>query len=450
MRTITSTFRLGAIGRVGQLLIMGCLMFNTACSDNAEPAPDPSPATDSYRADVAVTWLNMQLKLARTTPVTTANVFGRPFAYAGIVGYEAVVPGMAGYRSLAGQLNGLAGMPATDKSQVYNWPLSANAALAAISRTMFANASPANLATMDSLEAANKTAYQASLAPEVVSRSIDFGKKVAGAVFEWSKTDGYDNPAVYTPPTGPGMWVPTPPAFGPPIFPFWGSNRPLVAGSGDGADPGPPLAYSTTLGSPFQLMVKEVLDIAQARTAEQTAIALFWNDVPNGRSFTPPGHWVSILAQVLSRENAPLDKAVLAYAKLGMYMNDATISCLKAKYTYNLLRPVSYIRSAMGQPTWSPLIPTPGHPEYSAGHATVSSSAAEALTEVFGPSYAFTDQNYAQFGLGSRSYTSFEQAAAEAGISRLYGGIHYRPSIEKGLVQGKKVGQTINAKLVFK
>ncbi len=451
MKTAIKTYHSGKIVTLCRLLLISLFVGATACSEDTTSAPaDASPPTSSYRADVAVAWLNLQLKLTRTTPVAPASTFGRSFGYSGITGYEAVVPGMAGYRSLAGQLNGLASLPVADRNQVYSWPVSANSALAAISRSIFANTSPANQAAIDSLEAATKAGYQASLSPEIINRSVDFGKKVAAAVFEWSKTDGYDNKAAYTPPTGPGLWVPTPPAFGPPVFPNWGNKRTMVAGSGDGADPGPPLAYSAVPGSPFYLMGQEVVDVAQARTADQTAIALFWNDAPNGRNFTAPGHFPSILAQVLVKENAPLDKALLAYAKLGLCLNDAAISVFKAKYTYNQLRPVSYARLVLGLPTWTSLIPTPAHPEYSAAHATVSSAAAEALTEVFGPNYAFTDQNLVPFGLPARSFTSFEQAAAEAGISRFYGGIHYRPSIEKGLVQGKKVAQNINAKLVFK
>jgi hypothetical protein len=444
--------RYGWVASAFGLLVATVLLGSAACSDNNSPALVPylSPATSSYRADVALSWLNMELRLARLTPVTTTNTFGRPYAYAGVAGYEAAVPGMAGYNSLVGQLNGLAGLPKVDQSQVYCWPLSVNAALAAVNRSMFANASPASLAAIDSLEAANKAVYQTSQGADVSSRSAEFGKQVAAAVLAWAKTDGYDNATPYTPPTGPGKWVPTPPQFGEAVFPNWGTNRPLVAGSNANADPGPPLAYSTTVGSPFYQMALDVLTTSQMNTPEQRAIALFWNDVPNGRSFTPPGHWVSILAQVLAKDNNALDKALLASAKLGICLNDATISCLQTKYTYNLLRPVTYIRATLGQPTWTPLIPTPAHPEYSAAHATVSSAAAEALTEVFGPDYAFTDQSYVQFGLSARSYTSFEQAGVEAGISRLYGGIHYRASCEKGQMQGKKVAQNINTMLSFK
>ena len=426
------------------------LVAAAACSDTKSEAPaDASAPASSYRADVALSWLNLQLKLVRTTPAGPVNVFGRPFGYSGIAGYEAVVPGIREATSLGGQLNGLTGLPVADKTQVYNWAISANAALATISRGLFANTSAANKATIDSLEAANAVTYQAGINTEAQARSIDFGRKVGVAVFEWSKTDGYDNTTAYTPPTGPGLWVPTAPAFAPAGFAYWGNNRPQVAGSGTGADPGPPLAYSATPGSPFYAMGQEVYDISQNLTADQRAIALFWNDLPNGRNFTPPGHWISILTQVLVREQPGLDKALTAFAKVGISINDAAISCFKTKYTYNVLRPITYVRGELGHPTWLSLIPAPNFPDYSATHATLSAAAAEALTSLFGASYAFTDQNYVQFGLGSRSYTSFEQAGTEAGISRLYGGIHYRASCEKGGAQGRKVAQTINAKLAL-
>ena len=439
-----------AAGLLGTWLL-GSLVATGCHSDPAPATPASlSPATATYPATVAQSWLTLELRLARTTPVVAANTFGRPFGYAGIAGYEAAVAGMPDYHSLVGQLNGLAGLPTADPALAYCWPLSANAALAAVNRTLFANTSAANLATIDSLEAANQATNQAGLDAATGPRSVEYGRRVAAAVLAWASTDGaLATPVPYPLPTGPGLWVPTPPAFAPANSPLWGQNRTLVAGSGDEADPGPPLAYSEAPGSPFQLMAREVMDVAQARTPDQTAIALFWNDAPNGRSFTAPGHWVSILAQVVAKENPPLDRALLASAKLGICLNDALISAFRAKYTYNQLRPVTYIRGPLGQPTWSPLIVTPNFPEYTAAHAVTSAAAAEALGELFGPAYAFTDQGYVPFGLAARSYPSFEAAATEAGLSRLYGGIHYRPSVEKGLVQGRKVAQAINAKLTF-
>jgi len=451
MKTTRNSIFFKGLAKAFQLLLFGIFLSSAAsCDDSDSPTPDLSPATATYRADVALSWLNMQLKLARTTSVTPANTFGRPYGYCGIVGYEAVAPGMAGYKSLAGQLNGLTGLPTADRSQMYSWPLSANAALAAINRSLFANTSVANLASIDSLESVNRTTYGAGLSTEVQTRSVEFGQRVAAAVAEWARTDGYNTTSAYTLPTGPGMWVPTAPGFGNAAFPFWGANRPLVAGSNDNADPGPPMTYSEANGSPFREMARDVYTTSQTLSAEQRAIASFWNDLPNGRNFTPPGHWISILAQVLARENKTLDQALLAYAKVGISLTDAQISCFKTKYTYNLLRPITYIRGPLGQGTWNSLIPTPAFPEYSSAHAVISGAAAEAMTEVFGPTYAFTDQNYVPFGLPARSFTSFEQAATEAGISRFYGGIHYLPSCEKGQVQGKKVAQNIRTKLAFR
>jgi len=450
MKSLTFCFRQVSASAGLAVLLAAALLGSAGCSDTAPTAPDdPSAPAAAYRADVATSWLALQLKLIRTTPVTPAIIFGRPFGYTGIAGYEAVAPGMGAGASLAGKLNGLSGLPIADKTVAYNWALSTNAALAAINRSLFANTSAANKATIDSLETAN-AAGQPGVAAEVQARSVDFGKKVGAAVAGWAATDGFDNAAPFTLPTGPGMWVPTAPAFAPAGFVHWGDNRPAVAGSGAGADPGPPLAYSAAPGSPFYVMAREVYDVAQTLTPEQRAIALFWNDVPNGRNFTPPGHWVSILGQVLAKERPALDKALTAYAKVGISMSDAAISCFKTKYTYTLLRPVTYVRGELGHAGWLPLIPTPNFPDYSATHATLSAAAAEALTSVFGPTYAFTDQNYAQFGLGTRSYASFEEAGAEAGISRLYGGIHYRASCTAGGVQGKKVAQTISAKLALR
>ncbi|MBF9220802.1 hypothetical protein [Hymenobacter ruricola] len=192
------------------LLLLLLLLGSMACSDSKTDTPaNPSAPAASYRADVAQSWLNLQLELVRTTQAGPLNIFGRPFGYSGVAGCEAVVPGIAGATSLAGQLNGLNGLPVADKTLAYNWALSANAALATINRGIFPNASAANKATIDSLETANVAAYQNGADAASQARSIDFGKKVGAAVLEWSRTDGYDNATAYTPPTGPGLWVPT-------------------------------------------------------------------------------------------------------------------------------------------------------------------------------------------------------------------------------------------------
>lgn len=138
-----------------------------------------------------------------------------------------------------------------------------------------------------------------------------------------------------------------------------------------------------------------------------------------------------------------LFEAAAAYALHGIAMNDASISVLKTKYTYTLIRPISYIRNVFKIDNWNSVIPTPPHPEYSAAHAVISAASAAVLENIFGKNYAFTDHTYDNT-YGTRSYQSFDDYAKEAGHSRLLGGLHYGPSVDTGLIQGRKVGMMVN------
>jgi hypothetical protein len=175
-------------------------------------------------------------------------------------------------------------------------------------------------------------------------------------------------------------------------------------------------------------------------------MALYWRDVPG---VTTPGHYVSILKQVLENDKPMLDKAAIAYALGGITAYDAAISCWQTKYHYNLVRPVTYIRTVLGHITWNSLLGTPAHPEYSSAHAVLSAATADVFTNLFGDNYSFTDHTYDYLGMASRSFNSFEAFGVDAGNSRLYAGIHYQASIDIGLVQGRKVAQNIINKLKF-
>ena len=402
--------------------------------------------TNTYSSDVAIKWMNMQLRIMSTT--TLPNVaFTRPYVYSGIAFYESVVPGMPAYQSLAGQLNNLSGLPRTTPGFAYHWPTCANAALAYINKQIFSTTSTANKTSIDSLEAALNAQYQAEIDAAILDRSIAFGKAVAQEIFQWAESDGYLHASdAYTRPTGAGLWEPTPPAFGPASTPYWGNLRTIVPGSGNNAQPGALPLYSTDASSDFYKMAKQVYDVSQTLTPEQTAMALYWRDVPG---VTTPGHYVSILKQVLENDKPSLDKAAIAYALGGIIAYDAGISCWETKYNYNLVRPITYIRNVLGFATWNSLLTTPGHPEYSSAHAVLSAATAAAFSNLFGNSYSFTDHTYDYLGYAPRHFNSFEAFGADAGNSRLYAGIHYQPSIDIGLVQGRKVAQNIESKLKF-
>ena len=229
----------------------------------------------------------------------------------------------------------------------------------------------------------------------------------------------------------------------------------MVPGSGNGADLPAPPAYSTVPGSDFHNMVAEVYSATPAMGSPERAMAFYWRDVPGT---TTPGHYISILKQVLEKKQPKLDMAAIAYATGGIMVFDASISTWKTKYDYLLVRPIVYIQNVMGYTTWTSTLGTPPHPEYPSAHSSLSAANAEAMTLVFGENFAFEDHTFDYLYNPAvdplmfkyRSYPSFHAAANEAGVSRLYAGIHYRYSIEKGLLQGRKVADNIRKSQIMK
>jgi hypothetical protein len=268
---------------------------------------------------------------------------------------------------------------------------------------------------------------------------------MAEAINFWSRDDGAyagfstNFPSSYVPPVGPGLWVPTGPQSA--LQPYWGQNRCFAIGTGDACDPGAPPPYSTSMTSTFYAQALEVYNTVNGLTQEQRDIANWWAD--GGGTVTPPGHSVSILTQIVRRDSVKLDKAAEAYAKMGIAVADAFISCWECKFRYNLLRPVTFIQANI-DPNWMAFIATPPFPEYSSGHSVQSGAAATILTSLFGDDVSFTDMTNVSLGLAPRTFGSFHEAAEEAAISRLYGGIHFRAAIETGIQQGRTVAGFVN------
>ncbi|MGH7318164.1 MAG: vanadium-dependent haloperoxidase [Candidatus Rokuibacteriota bacterium] len=405
------------------------------------------PSAESSEADVAIAWYDQALRLIQQTPGYTPPVAARALAYLGVSLFESLVPGIADGRSLAGQVRDLPKVPTTGRNTAYDWNIVANSTLASITRSLFPSASAESRAAIDSLEAGILASERHGVPLGVVRRSVDRGGQIAAAVYDWSRTDGghggfADNFPPYVAPLGPGLWEPTPPAFLPALQPYWGSCRTFATASGAACPPGPATAYDEDPGSRFFEEASEVYAAVNGLTDEQSAIAMFWSDDP-GATVTPPGHSVSILTQTLRLRGASLAEAAIAYAKVGMAVADAFICCWHTKFQVNLLRPVTYIR-ALIDPAWSSPLTTPPFPEFTSGHSVQSGAAATVLTDLFGDG-AFTDHTHDDRGLPSRSFRSFWDAADEAAISRLYGGIHFRPAIELGLEQGRCVGEHVNA-----
>lgn len=423
--------------RRGVILGAGALLLG-GVPTAARAAPDP--------AAVLERWYRLVLELVRHTPTYSPPVASRAFAYLGITAHETLAAiGTGGLVSLAGQINGLAPPPAGDAGPID--PAAAlHGAMAAGVRAFFGNTGPTGQRATDAMETRQGARIAAEGAPEAVARGLALGRAIAAHIHDWSLTDGgavIENmgfPLVWQVSDRPGAWRPTNLVRQQqaPLLPNWGNNRPFAMPIGNACPLPPPPPYSEEPGSAFHAEAMEVWQITTQMTDEQRLIARFWSDDPM-LSPTPPGHWISIALDILQRDAAPADRRAEALALLGIAMADAFIGCWYSKYEFDLLRPVTYIRAHI-DPTWEPYLITPPFPEYPSGHSTQSGAAEVVLAHVFGPDRVFDDATHVDDGLPVRTFAGFRAASEEAGISRLYGGMHFRAAIDRGLEQGRCIG----------
>lgn len=395
-------------------------------------------------AEILDQWMKLQIRLMSQTQANFNGPFIRIYAYSGIAAYAAIYPLIekkSPNKFLLEKLNDFPALPELKSTKLYG-PASINAALAYMNKVMFPMASRKNKLYIDSLENSLEKILANQTDEETLKNSIEFGRKTALIIFHWAETDGYKNGNdAYSAPSGRGNWQPTAPSFANAVAPYWGRLRTIVPGSITNTEPPPPPEYSEDSTSFFYSMVKQVYDYSNKISPAQKEIAIYWKDINPG--VTAPGHWLNILRQLMISENTSLEKSAFAYALTGIALNDTWISSWKTRYTYNLLRPVTYVQTVMGQKDWVPAIPTPPHPEYPGGHAALSSSVAEVLTAIFGDHYLFTDRTYEYIGYPARTYPDFRSIANEAAISKVYGGIHYLLSVDVGLDQGRKVAENV-------
>ena len=297
-----------------------------------------------------------------------------------------------------------------------------------------------------------------------IKTAESIGINISKQIVDWSKKDNYLQTRSFpkfqvTNETT--RWRPTPPGYMDAIEPSWNKIRPMLLDSASAFKPEPPHAYDVNnKKSPFFLEALEVYETGKNLTKEQIAIAQFWDCNPfklnvighvmfAEKKISPGGHWVNIVGLSCKKSNFDMLKTAQAYAVLSIGLFDAFISCWDEKYRSNLIRPESVINDHIDK-NWIPLIQTPPFPEHTSGHSVASSASATILAHIFGDNYAFDDDTEIEFGLPVRSFTSFDHAAQEASISRLYGGIHYRRAIDHGVLQGAKVGKNVISKIFNK
>lgn len=384
-------------------------------------------------------------------------VAARNYAYATIAAYECVAAGDSGLPSLAGQIRHMPTMPRPLPGQSVDFPLAALLSLVKVG-----NAVTFPEGSMMQLHGRLlRAADSAGLSGKTVRDTRVFSDSVAARILAWSRDDNYNatrGAERYSLSEVPGRWKPTPPMYATGLEPHWHTIRPFVLDSASQFMPPRPPAFDVAnRNSVFYRALMEVKRTVDSLTDEQRHIADFWDDNPfkmnvtghvmfATKKFSPAGHWMNITGIAAQTAGADFNTTVAAYAKTAIALFDAFISCWDEKYRSQYVRPETVINASV-DPDWRPYIQTPPFPAYTSGHSTISAAAAEVMTEFFGDSLSFTDTSLLAFGIESRRIPSFRQAAQEASISRLYGGIHYRFDLEAGNAAGKGIGLLVVRRL---
>ncbi|MGJ8660978.1 MAG: T9SS type A sorting domain-containing protein [Bacteroidota bacterium] len=421
-----------------KLLLLSCSAL-FVCNLNAQLA-------STYSSDVANKYFGFTLKLTKESPGFTPPVASRAFGYTGLTLYEATVPGIPSNISLVNKLPQFLTITSPGSGAVLHWPTVVNNALAGIIDSLWANATQVNKDSLMTIKNTYNLLFQSQISASIYADSKAFGENIANDIFQYSKSDGahegYNTnfPTSYVPPSGAGLWVPLAGQIA--LQPEWGETRPFVLDNSVSTIPGPPPAFSTTVGSTFFNYANDVYTQSTNNTPGQVIIAQYWAD--GGGTITPPGHSMAMLRNIMIHENANLETAAIQYAKMGMALTDAFIACWKTKFLYNCIRPIGFINDNI-DPNWVPLVSTPPFPEYSSGHSSQSGAMEVILESYVGTSYSFIDSAHGSNFGGPRSFNTISEAAEEAAISRLYGGIHYEFGNNIGLATGRAVGANIDS-----
>ncbi|WP_276168996.1 vanadium-dependent haloperoxidase [Zobellia alginiliquefaciens] len=437
--------------KLGSLLIL-CSVLLVSCGTKHN-----QEGLDAY-FEGGLSKYNRQLTDVIVADIFTPPVASRIYAYSNVAAYEGIRFADASKKSLAATLNNLEKLPEPIANKEYYYPL--------VSAVAFMNVGKSLVFDLDKVEAikGDMLAEIKAIGIDAVvyENSVSFGEELAAEILNWAAKDGYLRRTAlprYSVNDDAGRWKPTPPDYMEAIEPHWNTIRPFVLDSAGQFDPGLPTAFDLEKDSKFYEEAIEVYETVNQLDDKQLEVAKFWDCNPNishtkghvmyfQQQISPGGHWMHIAAQVLEEEKANGVTAAETMSLLGVTIADAFISCWDQKYKSSLTRPETYINNYIDQ-DWEPILQTPAFPEHTSGHSVASSAAATALTALFGENYAFVDATEVPYGLPPRSFQSFWQAAEEAAISRLYGGIHYRPAIELGVQQGRAIGNFVVKSVEF-
>ncbi|WP_405205041.1 vanadium-dependent haloperoxidase [Aquimarina sp. LLG6339-5] len=432
-------------------LITSSLLFLNACQKEEK--------------QIVITAQDYHNAVDKITEVMVHDIFSPPVAsriynYANIAAYEVIRQEGAGYNTLSNQLHNLKNIPVADTTKHINHKLSALVAYMEVGKSL--------LFSEDRVEVYRDSLYGfwELQNEEIFNDSKTYGLAVAEHIKIWYASDNYAQtrtmPKFSVNTEDPSRWQPTPPDYMDGIEPHWKEIRPSIIDSSSQFKPARYPDFSLEKDTPFYKELMETYEVGntikeEGEKSEKLEIAQFWDCNPYvsthkghlmfaTKKITPGAHWIGICKIACKKTNADFAKTVFAYTKTSIAIADAFISCWDEKYRSNLIRPETLINQHIDE-NWTPVLQTPPFPEYTSGHSVVSGAASTVLTDIFGDNFSFDDDTELQYGLPVRSFISFNQAADEAAVSRLYGGIHYRAAIDLGLDQGRALGSFVVRKL---
>lgn len=437
---------------ISYILILTLLL----CSCSKEEKPIEITAEDYHAA------------VDRLTNIMVHDIFSPPvasriYAYSNVAAYEIIAANNADLNSFSHTYKGFSPIPKADSTKQINYRLAALIAQMEIGKQLIFSENEINT-YRDSLYNVWTNQNEQNFID-----SRDYGMQVAEHMKAWINKDNYKETrtmpkfSVYS--EEPHRWQPTPPLYMDGIEPHWAKIRTFSIDSAAQFRPNTFPAFSLEEGTAFYRELMEVYNVRQEMDkagdeSEEIQIARFWDCNPYvstqrghlmfaTKKITPGGHWIGVTKIASRKNNLDFDKTVYAYTATSLAIADAFISCWEEKYRSELIRPETLINSYVDE-NWAPVLQTPPFPEFPSGHSVVSGAAATVLTQLFGENFSYEDDTEVQFGLPVRSFNSFHQAANEAALSRLYGGIHYRSAIEEGLSQGLRLGSFVVKDLELK
>ena len=401
--------------------------------------------------DIHHRWMEEAYVLTKNCVGFSAPVSGRAYGYFSIGMYESAVEMIPELNSLSSQLDGYNRRTWSEKKEKLNWQLVSNSVDYEMLCYLYRGMPPANLQRLDQINDSIRKRYGKCFSNR---RSIEYGKRIAQEIIMWSKTDGGDMgfennyPDSFIPPTGISKWTKTTPGYLPSLLPYWGGNRPFLKGSA--AETVNCKLFEFSIDS-TSFMYKEallVLENSKLTDPKFERIAEYWDDGA-GYSGTPSGHFFTMAMELVKKESQPLDVALELYVKLGVAVNEAFIEAFKLKYTYNFIRPITYIQRYI-DPSFNTRIASPPFPEFPSGHSFQSGAATEVMKSIFGDKIEIIDSTHANrtdIDGSPRTYFSLTEMSEEISISRLYGGIHFKESLDVSLFFGRKIGQFVSSTL---